>query len=38
MLIVGLALLIILVVVGIHSYTQRNAPREPFYLNLEDEP
>jgi hypothetical protein len=35
MVIVGLALLIVLIVCGIHSYTQKNVPREPFYIDLE---
>lgn len=37
MVIVGLALLIVLVVCGIHSWTQKDAPREPFYLDIEGE-
>jgi hypothetical protein len=37
MLIVILSILIVLIVVGIHSYAQRNAPREPFYIDIEEE-
>lgn len=37
MIIVGLAILIILVVCALHSYTRKDAPREPFsfYIDLE---
>jgi hypothetical protein len=37
MIIVGLALLMVLIVCGIHSYTQKDAPREPFYIDLESQ-
>jgi hypothetical protein len=36
MVIVGLALLIVLLVVAAHSYTRKDAPREPFYIDLEE--
>lgn len=38
MLIVVLAFVIVLVVVAIHSYTRKDAPREPFvfHINLDE--
>lgn len=39
MVIVGLAILIVLVVCAIHSYTRIDAPREPFtwYIDIDGE-
>lgn len=37
MVIIGLAILIVLVVCALHSYSRKDAPREPFsfYIDLE---
>lgn len=37
MIIVVLAILIVLIVVGINCYELKDAPREPFYLDIEGE-